>query len=422
MYRFNVSLYESPPSGEESLPNVVEMCRQRLILYKTFQNDESHFLDKLKTLLNEKSSPLVHLLEIGDSPQIVDARKCDYISHWALRVAYSRTDYDTRAFFVKNELNWFRIRFNNLSSNIRAALITESRLTAATDPEKTQFGLTGSWYKVYFTEVLELLKLHMYPMSKGYVFIPDHKVVYWFIQQLQKDLGESFEHLRKIHPVCFDEHLQAIISMLDLVKPIEYNPGFGSLELEQLPEKSKKFPLCMQIQYETLQKTHHLKYFSRAQFGFFLKGIGLSLKDALEFWKREFVKIMDEERFSKEYAYYFKHQYGVIGAKINYKPFNCEKIQNQGVTSGQVHGCAFKHWDKQVLAARLRSEISDDEIASILSLKEQNEYTKACNKYFKCVHNCNLGETVLNHPNEYFQKACQVDVVDIEDLFVSDTE
>ncbi|EFA07750.2 uncharacterized protein LOC103314154 [Tribolium castaneum] len=422
MFDFNACMYERPPLVEETLPNQIEMCRQRLILYKTLQSNDSIFINALKRVLNVKKCSLGHLLQVRDSPEIIDARKCDYISHWILRVAYSRTDHDSRAFFVRNELRWFKIRFNNMSSHARALFINKYQLTVAIEQEKKHFRLTGSWYKIYFTEVVELVKLRMYPMNDGYIFIPEHKVVFWFLQRLEKDLWNSFHHLRKIHPVCIDERLKTIISLLNLVRPNEYNFNFGKLELEQLREKWKNFPLCMKIQYENLQKNHHLKHFSRFQLGLFLKGIGLSLTNALELWKSEFIKIMSEEQFIKEHVYYFKHLYGVVGAKINYRPYNCEKIQSQGVGHGQIHGCPFKHSDNHMLAARLaKDSVSNDEIEFILALKKEKDYNKACTRYLECVHSCQIGEdTVINHPNDYFEKACQADVVDIEDLFASE--
>lgn len=42
--------------------------------------------------------------------------------------------------------------------------------------------------------------------------------------------------------------------------------------------------------YTALKTHHHLKHWARQQLGLFLKGIGLSLEDALIFWRTEFTK------------------------------------------------------------------------------------------------------------------------------------
>jgi DNA primase large subunit len=45
-----------------------------------------------------------------------------------------------------------------------------------------------------------------------------------------------------------------------------------------------------------LRSEHHLKHQARQQYGLFLKGAGLSLEEALVFWKSEFTKKMDADK------------------------------------------------------------------------------------------------------------------------------
>lgn len=56
--------------------------------------------------------------------------------------------------------------------------------------------------------------------------------------------------------------------------------------------------------HTALKTTHHLRYFGRQQFTLFLKGIGLSLEDALTFWRLEFTKKMDSDQVTRIYLYY----------------------------------------------------------------------------------------------------------------------
>ncbi len=60
------------------------------------------------------------------------------------------------------------------------------------------------------------------------------------------------------------------------------------------------FPLCMRTAQEALTEKHHLRHGARMQYGLFLKGIGLSLEDALLFWKTEFTKVMQGDKVWKE--------------------------------------------------------------------------------------------------------------------------
>ena len=50
--------------------------------------------------------------------------------------------------------------------------------------------------------------------------------------------------------------------------------------------------------HETVRKEHHLRHFGRLQYGLFLKSIGLTLEQAMTFWRTEFVKKMDAEKVS----------------------------------------------------------------------------------------------------------------------------
>ena len=56
------------------------------------------------------------------------------------------------------------------------------------------------------------------------------------------------------------------------------------------------FPLCMQQLHQAFRQNHHLRHWGRMQYGLFLKGIGLSLDEALRFWRTEFLKKMDPDK------------------------------------------------------------------------------------------------------------------------------
>ncbi len=58
----------------------------------------------------------------------------------------------------------------------------------------------------------------------------------------------------------------------------------------------KHFPLCMQHLHQNLKANHHLRHHGRQQYGLFIKGIGLTLEEAMKFWKMEFMKVMDGDK------------------------------------------------------------------------------------------------------------------------------
>ena len=72
--------------------------------------------------------------------------------------------------------------------------------------------------------------------------------------------------------------------------------------------------MCMRSMQTALEKTHHLKYKARLQYGLFLKGIGLSMDDAIRFFRGEFTQShIDADKFDKEYTYGIRYNYGKEG-------------------------------------------------------------------------------------------------------------
>lgn len=85
-----------------------------------------------------------------------------------------------------------------------------------------------------------------------------------------------------------------LLFQLDRVRVVQFSwgpqglPDNQKLFLSQLSITS--FPPCMRQLHKALRENHHLRHGGRMQYGLFLKGIGLTLEQALQFWKREFIR------------------------------------------------------------------------------------------------------------------------------------
>lgn len=73
-----------------------------------------------------------------------------------------------------------------------------------------------------------------------------------------------------------------------------------------------------------LRKHHHLRHYGRLQYGLYLKGIGVRVKDAISFFRSEFSKMNDKKM--NEYIYVIEHLYGLKGKKTDYTPWGCSKL------------------------------------------------------------------------------------------------
>lgn len=99
-----------------------------------------------------------------------------------------------------------------------------------------------------------------------------------------------FQYYNEALKLHCDERLASIIKRMSnsSSKITEYNPvvNAGSVSLTSLDSLSQtSFPLCTRNLYEALQRFHHLKYNGRQLLQLFMKGIGLSVQDALEFFR-----------------------------------------------------------------------------------------------------------------------------------------
>ena len=126
---------------------------------------------------------------------------------------------------------------------------------------------------------------------------------------------------------------------------------------------SQHFPLCMREMHKHLRQHHHLRHTGRVQYGLFLKGIGVSMEDALRFWKSEFTKKIPNDKFEKNYAYNIRHSYGKEGQRTDYTPWSCNRILkesspsiinsilfiNPGIGTEEFHGCPFKEYNERNL-------------------------------------------------------------------------
>ena len=161
------------------------------------------------------------------------------------------------------------------------------------------------------------------------------------------------------------------------------------------------------------------------QYGLFLKGIGLSVDEALLFWRTAFSAIPDD-KFQKEYAYNIRHNYGLEGKRVSYSPYQysiasllpCQQTNSPLFivakrssrvarrSRGHHHGCPFRHFSSENLETRLyKDRISPPHVAEIMNYVRGHHYQIACTRHFEVTHADYAGKVPpVTHPNEYFQK------------------
>ncbi|XP_060943494.1 DNA primase large subunit [Limanda limanda] len=442
IYGHPLQFYGQPPLENISLMEFETFAVDRLKLLKTIENLGVSYLkgsDDYKKKLNNESKNLnfPYRLEADDrKPQIGlsehEKRRKDHISHFILRLAYCQTE-DLRRWFIQQEVDLFRYRFNELIAKQKLEFMHRNNLqydTISVAEKKTlqeklinsSYAVSGitveeqDFYKVPFQDALDLVRSRRVYLKAGYAYIPHQDIVAIVLNDFRTRISKALAlTARSLPAVHSDERLQPLLNHLShayVGQDYSIQKNVGKISLEQIDSLSvKSFPLCKRQLHQALKENHHLRHGGRMQYGLFLKGIGLSLEQALQFWRSEFIRgKVDADKFDKQYTYGIRHMYGKEGKRADYTPYSCMKVILSNLPSqGDHHGCPFRHSDQELLKQKLQSyKVSPSGINQILELVKGMHYQLACQKYFELTHNIEEANFSLNHPNQYFIESQRV--------------
>ncbi|XP_072912626.1 DNA primase large subunit isoform X1 [Hemitrygon akajei] len=426
LYPFPVQFYDQPPSGDISLQEFESLAVERLKLLKSVENIGISYIrgsephnKKLEIELRKLKFPYRVFSE--EKLDDYEMRRKDHISHFILRLAYCHSE-DLRRWFIQQELDLFRFRFGELYDKQQDFLkINSLQYDAIKEEEKKRyeeelknFGQNGIecqiFYKVPFTDVLELVRVRKAFLRNGYAYIPHMEIVIIIQNEFRQRLSKSLALTSRSLPfIQSDERLQPLLNHLSCAyvgQDYSVQKHVGKVSLDQLDGlATKSYPPCMRQLHKTLRDHHHLRHGGRMQYGLYLKGIGITLDQALQFWKSEFIKgKVEPDKFDKSYAYNIRHSYGKEGKRTDYTPFSCMKIiLSNAPSQGDYHGCPFRHCDPEILKSKLQSyKVPPAGITQIMDLVKGMHYQLACQKYFELTHNIDEVGFSLSHPNQYF--------------------
>lgn len=451
-YPHDMQLYKIPPKGQLSLSEFEEFALERQKVLQTVESTAvqpenkslKDFRNALVTALKRENflgyAKLVNSSGCPPNPDF-EARRKDHVSHFILRLAYCQNE-TLQGFFLKHETDLFKCRFYSLSESKegmkqflansgfhyqpisreekeeRREVLIDSTAKDITDFDSVNF------YKIPFGDVLDLVADRKVYLHKGLAYVPESELLSVFVatyrHHLTTELMKSKEFLlRHLNDVRLQGFLKTLPDCYAGMGKVVWTEKTPLNKLHDLAKVS--FPLCMRSLHECLTKDHKLKHAGRLQYGLFLKGIGVSLDDALKFWREEFTKHPDinDDIFDKKYSYGIRHNYGKEGNQKNYTPMGCSKIINGSVGPGENHGCPYKHMDTDELKKKLTEcHISPADIAEMVKFSKEGQYHLACRKYFEATHKEPPPRAIL-HPNAYFNDSRDIHN---KDLMEVDTE
>ncbi|XP_018604760.1 DNA primase large subunit [Scleropages formosus] len=432
LYGHCLQLYTQPPLENISLVEFEQFAVDRMKLLKTVENlgvthikTSEDYSKKLHAEISSLNFP--HRTEAVASEY--EKRRKDHISHFILRLAYCQTE-DLRRWFIQQEMDLFRHRFNDLSPKSKSDFLHRNSLqyeTISVEEKKSlmeklinsSYAFSGctveeqDFYKVPFQDALDLVRMRKVFVKDGFAYVPHQDIVTIVLNDYRTRLSKALALTARSLPVVqSDERLQPLLSHLShayVGQDYSIQKNIGKISLEQIDSLStKSFPPCMRQLHKALRDSHHLRHGGRMQYGLFLKGIGLTLDQALQFWRAEFLRgKVDADKFDKAYAYSIRHMFGKEGKRTDYTPYSCMKvILSNPPSQGDHHGCPFRHSDPELLKQKLQSyKISSGGINQILELVKGMHYQLACQKYFELTHSIDDAGFSLNHPNQYFSES-----------------
>jgi DNA primase large subunit len=355
----------------------------------------------------------------------------DQVSHFVLRLAYCTRE-DLRTWFLKQECTLFRTRFleahekeidvffkscglsfkeaKNMEQEVRAGI--HKVLDGLYGSRKEQLDLS-TIYQIPFEEALDMLKNRRCFIRAGFAYVIRSDLVSIVMAKFRMHLSKQLARLQPtVSLLRQDKKLGPLLDSLSkqYMGTNTFNVSTkisGDVNESQVAGLAEThFPLCMHNLHYRLQQESHLKHGGRMQFGLFLKAVGLSVEQALLFWKRMFSKKTPADKFDKQYSYTIRHNYGKEGKRVQYTPYGCNKIINMQPGAGDHCGCPFKHFDEAALRARLSMRrVPASGTNEIIELVHGMHYQVACQKYFALMHEGKEPELGINHPNSYYEQS-----------------
>ncbi|XP_025986112.2 DNA primase large subunit isoform X3 [Solenopsis invicta] len=337
VYSHDLQLYQNVPFGEITLDELQEISETRL---KVLSLVEHIHLQKLTMSVSQRKAILVEMLckeGLDEFARLIDSPGCrshtdmdihnrrkDHISHFILRSVVAFDSLKKRWFF-KQESRLFKWRFSSLDdegikqfirvNNFDLIPINQSEKEDIRDylqissPHVSNINNTH-FYRIPFSHIASLIKNRKVFVMQGEAFVPEQDLAFVFASHFRRILISNFEIAREARAnSCNDERFTGIFANLAkmihtentiLVHDKEIQQYVSLNKLDMLAETS--YPLCMRVLHKALRKNHHLTHGGRVQYCLFLKGMGLSLSDAMTLWKDEFTKVMNDTAF-KEHSY-----------------------------------------------------------------------------------------------------------------------
>jgi DNA primase large subunit len=373
-------------------------------------------------------------------------RRRDHLGHFVLRLAFCRSE-DLRRRFIKSELTLFRMRYETDDTKEREAFLQSRsfnwipvsneekekfrpQLVAANQHNKADERWVSSetFLKVKWTSVPDLVEKRRVFLKGGWAYVPSKEQLSIILQEFESNLTQALELTARAVP-SLDEDSRLIPILNNLSHgfiagvPSEWTGGAGDgsgseIKAEMIDDLAPAhFPLCMRVMHESLRKDRHLKHYGRLNYGLFLKVLGLTIEEAMAFWRKSFNRLTDDE-FNKRYKYNIRHSFGLEGKRMNYPAKSCQQLLTSETPE---YACPYRYFNPENLESALLSSYGSQgltvtDLPEIMQHVKSSHYHVACTRVFEITHQkygVQKGQGVgdgehVTHPNEYAKRSMEL--------------
>lgn len=414
-----MAFYILPPSGDVNISTLEKWAFKRLsfllCIYRCHGN-----MNTLKDLIENPSSA-------EDSDCLIEGTTKDAISHFILRLVCAGDSF-SRKVFVDSETMFFFYRVKSLSEKelvryIRCLRRFQNQLRQYLDSTSEYQNLSFSssvifdiWrFLTMLTEIfdwrtlihhyvnkssshfvampfefaLELVAKRQVVLHRGKANVPCTQLpelLRWFFKSwlsygmnlAEKQLDRVIDDrkMERLFKVC-NASIYRLRMSFHPHRSIDHH--FVADDIDTLNEM---FPPCMNHLHQMLRRNHRLKHHSTVIYTLFLKDLGLSVDEAVSFWRKEYSQPFPTDisyhgckhlwqKDERRLVYGIHHLYGLKGSRIIYSSHSCRFIQNEMLGPGEECSCPFNHTHQ-----RLNGDSALHK--RILDLSDKKENSAAC--------------------------------------------
>ena len=416
-----MTFYLKPPRGDISLEKLEDLALKR---WKFLCILKDHYCHSSADQFHENLSNFGHLSEatMENNPK-------DRVSHFILRLVMSQiNDYSLKSKWIELETLLFSYRLNEMfDDDLAQSLKDVIRHLSVFESSNDNFEI----FAQSLSKILEEGMLHENERNKNAEFKVPFDLVPSLVSKrtVELEFGQAKITTKNVIPFLHCLFSQLIRSslkqhqsdlsygtgdddyrMVDLIRrikdqvslpkiPTKYNNGDTILKAQDIETISQDFPLCFRRVHQNLKTNHRIGHHARIAYTLFLKEIGLSLEESLQFWSHYYSKDSKShttrgdykqpqcshswQKNHKKFEYSINHLYGNVGSSKNYSAHSCSTIANRSVSIHEELTCPFNDFDIEDLGTLLSTELTSDKVKKVTATQIKGGPVQACTCYLQ---------------------------------------